>query len=191
MRLRQTTALVAASVGIALLSACSSSGSGDSTAAGSTPSTSPTAAAGSTIVDLASTTPTLSTLVKAVQAADLLSTLEAPGPYTVFAPTDEAFAKLPETVTTRLFLPCNKDALTKVLTYHVLASKVAAADITPGSVATVEGENVTLAVDGGTVKVNDATVTSADIAASNGVVHVIDSVLVPPSVDPAALKSVC
>lgn len=185
-------ALVALSLlGVVALAGCSSSGGSSSSAASSTPTLSSTAGAGAgDIVAVASATPELSTLVAAVKAADLVTTLQGAGPYTVFAPTNAAFTALPAGLVTKLLLPCNKDALVKVLTYHVLASKVTAAEITPGDVTTVEGSTVKLATDGG-VKVNDATVTMADVAASNGVVHVIDKVLVPPNVDLTTLKTTC
>lgn len=139
-----------------------------------------------TIVDIAATTEGFSTLVAAVTAADLVDTLNSEGPFTVFAPTDEAFAALPPGLLDALLLPENKDALVKILTYHVVAGQVMAADVTDGDVATVEGQTVTLStVDG--VTVNGANVIQADVVASNGVIHVIDAVIVPPDVDPAAL----
>jgi len=136
---------------------------------------------------VASASPDFSTLVAAVEAAGLVDTLNGTGPYTVFAPTNEAFAALPAGVLDKLLLPENKDVLTKILTYHVVAGEVMAADVQPGAVKTVEGQDITITVDNGTVKVNDATVTATDIDASNGVIHVIDGVLLPPGVDPAAL----
>lgn len=139
-----------------------------------------------TIVDIAAGAPDFSTLVAAAQAAGLVDTLNGEGPFTVFAPTDEAFAALPEGLVDALLLPENKDVLTKILTYHVVPGTVMAADIADGDVATVEGQNVTLSTADG-VTVNGATVVQADIVASNGVVHVIDAVIVPPDVDPAAL----
>lgn len=139
-----------------------------------------------TIVDIAAGAPDFSTLVAAAQAAGLVDTLNGEGPFTVFAPTDEAFAALPEGLVDALLLPENKDVLTKILTYHVVPGTVMAADIVDGDVATVEGQNITLSTADG-VTVNGATVVQADIVASNGVVHVIDAVIVPPDVDPAAL----
>jgi uncharacterized surface protein with fasciclin (FAS1) repeats len=139
-----------------------------------------------TIVDIAATTEGFSTLVAAVTAADLVDTLNSEGPFTVFAPTDEAFAALPDGLLEALLLPENKDVLVKILTYHVVPGQVMAADVTDGDVATVEGQTVTLStVDG--VTVNGANVIGADVVASNGVIHVIDAVIVPPDVDPAAL----
>ena len=144
------------------------------------------AAAPGTIVDIATGAADFSTLVAAAQAAGLVETLNGEGPFTVFAPTDEAFAALPPGLVDALLLPENKDILAKILTYHVVPGTVMAADIADGDVATVEGQNVTLSTMDG-VTVNGAKVIQADIVASNGVVHVIDAVIVPPDVDPAAL----
>ncbi len=181
---RQLALASIATAGVMALTACSSSTNSTAT----TPSASPTTG---TIVAVAAATPSLSTLVAAVQAAGLASTLDGAGPFTVFAPTNDAFAKLPAGVVDKLLLPCNKDALTKILTYHVVPAKVLAADIKPGTVATVEGQNVTLAASNNVVTVNGANVTTADVATSNGVVHVIDGVLLPPGLDPAGLKASC
>jgi uncharacterized surface protein with fasciclin (FAS1) repeats len=138
------------------------------------------------IVAVASANPDFSTLVAAVQAAGLVETLQSDGPFTVFAPTNEAFAALPAGLVDALLLPENVDALQAVLTYHVVAGKVLAADVADGEVATVQGENITLSTMGG-VKVNDANVIATDVMASNGVIHVIDAVIVPPSLDVASL----
>lgn len=146
------------------------------------------AAEAGTIVDVAVGAGTFNTLVAAVTAADLAETLSAEGPYTVFAPTDDAFAALPEGLVDALLLPENKDALVAILTYHVLGAEVPSSDVAAGDVETVQGESITLAVgDDGSVMVNDATVIAVDVEADNGVIHVIDSVLVPPSIDPAVL----
>merc|ERR1719163_1161470 len=132
------------------------------------------------IVQLAAATKDLSTLVTAVKAAGLVSTLEGKGPFTVFAPTNEAFAKLPKTALDYLLDPHNKADLAKVLTYHVVASAVKASDLKNGeSIKTVEGTSVTASVSKSGVKINDSNVTTADVLASNGVVHIIDSVLLP------------
>ncbi len=139
-----------------------------------------------TIVDIAVGNEDFSTLVAAVQAADLVDTLSGEGPFTVFAPTNEAFDALPEGLLDALLLEENKDVLVSILTYHVVAGEVTSDQVTDGDVATVEGQDITLSTEGG-VMVNDATVTTPDIMASNGVIHVIDTVLVPPDVDPAAL----
>ena len=120
------------------------------------------------------------TLVAAVKAAGLVDTLKGPGPFTVFAPTDEAFAKLPAGTLESLLKPENKAKLQKILTYHVVAGKVMAVDVMKlSSAKTVEGENVAINVKNGGVMVNNAHVTKTDIIASNGVIHVIDTVLLP------------
>ena len=138
------------------------------------------------IVAIASGNEDFSTLVAAVAAAGLVETLQGVGPFTVFAPTNEAFAALPAGLVDKLLLPENKDLLVKILTYHVVSGTVLAADVTAGDVPTVEGQNITITTDMG-VKVNGATVTATDIIASNGVIHVIDAVILPPDVDPSAL----
>jgi uncharacterized surface protein with fasciclin (FAS1) repeats len=145
------------------------------------------AAEGDTIVEVATTNGSFNTLVSAIQAADLVETLSGEGPYTVFAPTDEAFAALPAGTLDKLLLPENKEALTQVLTYHVVPGDIPASDIKTGAVATVEGGDVDISADAGEVTVNGAAVTQADVTASNGVIHVIDAVLLPPSLDLAAL----
>lgn len=139
-----------------------------------------------TIVDVAVGAGNFGTLVAAVTAADLVETLSGEGPFTVFAPTDEAFAALPAGVLDALLLPENKAVLAQILTYHVVSGMVMAADVTDGDVATVEGQNVTLSTMGG-VTVNGAKVIAADVMASNGVIHAIDAVILPPGVDVAAL----
>ena len=173
-------------VGVVALAGCSSS-SGN-TAAPATSSPMETAAAD--IVGVAGSNADLSTLVTAVKAAGLVGTLQGAGPFTVFAPTNEAFAALPAGVVDQILLPCNKDALAKILTYHVISGKVTAMDITPGNVETVEGQSVKLATEGG-VTVNDAKVVTADVPVGNGVVHLIDTVLVPSDVDVTMLKTTC
>lgn len=124
------------------------------------------------------------TLVAAVKAADLVDTLKGDGPFTVFAPTDEAFAKLPKGTVEELLKPENKNKLKAILTYHVVSGKVMAADVVKldgKTVKTVEGSPVAIKVDGGNVMVGNATVTKVDIQTSNGVIHVIDTVLLPPA----------
>ena len=132
-----------------------------------------------TIVGVAVDAGQFKTLVAAVKAAGLVDTLIGKGPFTVFAPTDEAFAKLPAGTVETLLKPENKDKLTAILTYHVLAGKVMAADVTTSNAKTVNGKEVAIKVDGGKVTVGAATVVKMDIAASNGVIHVIDTVLLP------------
>ena len=141
-----------------------------------------------TIVDVASNTDGLSTLAAAVGAAELVDTLNGEGPFTVFAPTDDAFEALPPGVLDALLLPENQETLAKILTYHVVPGSVMAADVPDGEVATVEGQTVTLSTADG-VTVNGATVTQADVIADNGVIHVVDAVILPPDVDPAALTA--
>jgi len=128
------------------------------------------------IVDTAVSAGSFKTLVAAVQQAGLVDTLKGSGPFTVFAPTDEAFAKIPKAKLDALLN--DKAALTKVLTYHVVPGKVMASDVKAGKVATVQGESLTLGTQGG-VSVDQAKVVKADIVADNGVIHVIDSVLIP------------
>jgi uncharacterized surface protein with fasciclin (FAS1) repeats len=128
------------------------------------------------IVDVAVKAGSFKTLVAAVQAAGLVDTLKGPGPFTVFAPTDEAFAKVPKATLDALLK--DKAALTKVLTYHVVPGKVMAADVKAGKVKTVQGQELTVKTDGG-VMVDSAKVTATDVAASNGVIHVIDTVMLP------------
>jgi uncharacterized surface protein with fasciclin (FAS1) repeats len=144
------------------------------------------AATTGTVVDVAVATDGFATLVAAVTAADLAETLSGMGPFTVFAPTDDAFAALPAGVLDALLLPENKEVLVKILTYHVVPASVLAADVTDGDVATVEGQTVKLSTADG-VTVNGAKVVTADVLASNGVIHAIDAVLVPADVDVAAL----
>jgi uncharacterized surface protein with fasciclin (FAS1) repeats len=130
------------------------------------------------IVDTAVQAGSFNTLAKALQAADLVSTLKGAGPYTVFAPTDEAFAKLPEGALQNLLN--NPEELKKVLLLHVVPGKVMAADVMKmDSATTVEGSDLSIEVRSNKVMVNDATVTKADIVASNGVIHVIDTVILP------------
>jgi uncharacterized surface protein with fasciclin (FAS1) repeats len=132
------------------------------------------------IVDVAAGAGKFNTLVAAAKAAGLVDTLKGAGPYTVFAPSDEAFAKLPKGTVEDLLKPENKEKLRSILTYHVIPGKVMAADIKgkKTSVKTVQGSDLAVdATDG--VKVNDANVVTADVAASNGVIHIIDSVVMP------------
>ena len=174
---------VGLAAGTLVLAACGSDGND---AADTTEVPAEEAAEVGTIVDVAVANGSFETLVAAVTAADLAETLSGDGPFTVFAPTDDAFAALPEGLVDALLLPENKDTLAKILTYHVVAGQVMAADVTDGDVATVEGQTVALSTDGG-VTVNGANVIIADVPASNGVIHAIDAVILPPDVDPAAL----
>lgn len=132
------------------------------------------------IVDTAIGAGSFGTLVAAVQAADLVEVLKGDGPFTVFAPTDEAFAKLPEGTVENLLKPENKDQLVAILTYHVVPGKVTADQVvTLSSATTVQGGDVAIAVEDGSVKVNGAKVVQTDIMTANGVIHVIDSVILP------------
>jgi uncharacterized surface protein with fasciclin (FAS1) repeats len=119
------------------------------------------------------------TLVAALKAAGLVETLQGPGPFTVFAPTDEAFAKLPKGTVEDLLKPENKAKLVAILTYHVVAGKVMAADVKTMKAKTVNGQSLNLKVAAGAVTVNNAKVVMTDVAASNGVIHVIDTVVLP------------
>src|SRR5271165_4714885 len=138
-----------------------------------------TVASAADIVDIA-VAGKFNTLVAAVKAAGLVDTLKGPGPFTVFAPTDEAFAKLPAGTVEELLKPENKSKLVAILTYHVVAGKVMAKDVMNlSSAKTVNGKSVTITQQNGTVMVDNAKVVQADIVASNGVIHVIDSVILP------------
>ena len=138
------------------------------------------------IVAVALATEGFSTLVAALTAAGLVEILQGEGPFTVFAPNDAAFAALPEGLLEKLLLPENIAVLTSILTYHVVGAKVLSTEVVAGDAASVEGSNLALTTDMG-VMVNDATVIQADVEASNGVIHVIDKVLVPPTVDLSTL----
>jgi len=133
------------------------------------------------IVDTAVEAGQFETLAAVLEAAGLVATLKGEGPFTVFAPTDEAFAKLPAGTVESLLKPENEGQLAAILTYHVVPGMVMAADVAGiDEVETVNGKMIDVNVDGSSVKVNDATVTAADIAATNGVIHVIDAVILPP-----------
>ena len=134
------------------------------------------------IVDLAVGNDNLKTLVAAVKAGGLVDVLKGDGPFTVFAPTDAAFAALPKGTLEMLLRPENKDKLVAILKYHVVSGKVMSGDLSNGQKAgTVQGQNVNVSINGKTVKINDAKVVAADVKAKNGVVHVIDKVILPPS----------
>ncbi len=134
------------------------------------------------IVSVAADAGSFETLAAALEAAGLTETLQGEGPFTVFAPTDDAFAALPEGVVEELLKPENKEQLAALLTYHVVPGEVKSEDITPGDVATVQGTSVNIAVEEGAVKVNNASVVSPDVEASNGVIHVVDAVILPPEI---------
>jgi len=138
------------------------------------------------IVQVASTTGGFATLVQAVAAAGLVETLQGTGPFTVFAPSDDAFAALADGLLDKLLLEENREILVSILTYHVVAGKVTSAEVASGAATTVEGSNIELTVGNG-IQVNGANVVLADVEASNGVIHVIDQVLIPPTVDVSKL----
>jgi uncharacterized surface protein with fasciclin (FAS1) repeats len=144
-----------------------------------------------TIVDVAVANGSFETLVAAVTAAGLAETLSSEGPFTVFAPTDDAFAALPEGLVDCLLLEENIDPLTAILTYHVVDGSVMSTDLTDGPVPTLQGEEITVDLTDGVTLNEDVAVAAADVEASNGVIHVIDGVLVPPSIDVAAFLETC
>ena len=145
-----------------------------------------TAAALGSVVEVAAASGSFSTLVAAIQVSGLAGTLSEGGPFTVFAPSEEAFAALPAGLLEKLLKPENKAVLAQILTYHVVSGKVLSSEVKDGAVASVEGSELTFSTTGG-VMVNDAKVITPDVQASNGVIHVIDKVLLPAGVDIAAL----
>lgn len=179
---KRTFTLAACLLALALGVAACGSDSEDTTtgggAAGQTTDTSTTAS--DNIVLVAQATPDLSTLVEALTAAELAETLEGPGPYTVFAPTNQAFEALGGTLDT-LLEPKNQEELAEILTYHVVPGELTSSELSDGQMLeTVQGDSLEVKIDGEEVTVNGATVVSPDVEASNGVVHVIDEVLLPP-----------
>ncbi len=180
--------IVAALLTLTLIAAACGSDESNDEAAAETPaaeSEAEVAEAPGTIVDVAVANGSFTTLVAAAQAAGLVETLSGDGPFTVFAPTDDAFAAALEALgLTAEELLGNTELLTSVLTYHVIAGEVPASQVVTmdgQSAATVNGAEVTITIDGDIVMVNDATVIAVDVEASNGIIHVIDSVLLPPS----------
>ena len=186
---------VAAIAGLVVLSACGSD-SNDADEAVATTEAAPVATEGEdmtettddmadepgTIVDVAVANGSFETLVAAVTAADLVDTLSSEGPFTVFAPTDDAFAALPEGLVDCLLLEENVDTLTAILTYHVVSGEVLSTDLTDGPVATVQTEEITVDLTDGVVLNETVNVIIPDVPASNGVIHAIDGVLLPPTV---------
>jgi uncharacterized surface protein with fasciclin (FAS1) repeats len=162
------TSLNSLKVGLAIL-----------TLAGATSLTAGTATKQKDLVGVAAEAGSFNTLVAAVKAAGLVETLQGDGPFTIFAPTDSAFAKLPPGTVDDLLKPQNKAKLVAVLTYHVVPGKIMAADVTTSKATTVNGQSLSIAVTEGGVTVDGARVVKADVAASNGVIHVIDSVILP------------
>ena len=179
------TIIAIAAASVLLLSACGSDGSTSDTTVAAVDETEMSTEVGN-IVEVAQGNEDFSTLVAAITAAGLGDALSGEGPFTVFAPTNAAFDALPAGLLEKLLLPENKEVLTKILTYHVVAAKVMAADVKAGDVTTLEGSTFAITTEGG-VKVNESKVTATDVAASNGVIHVIDAVLVPASVDVSSL----
>ena len=182
MKLRTLAVGVITFVAMGTLVAACSSDSSTST----TTTTAAAAPASKTIVQLAVGDPNLSDLVTAVKAAGLVSTLEGPGPFTVFAPDNAAFAALPAGTLTTLLEPANKAELTSILTYHVVPGALKASDISPGAVKTVNGASFTVNDTGGKLTITDGKGNTVDIVqtniiASNGVIHVISGVLMPPA----------
>jgi uncharacterized surface protein with fasciclin (FAS1) repeats len=196
--LKKSKNLLLATAAFGLMTTIAACGNPDTTSSTGTATTDPSAIAGSpvvtppvdaspnaatgTIADVLAGNPSYSTLLAAVQAAGLQQTLSGTDPLTVLAPTNEAFAALPAGTVDKLLLPENKEQLTKILTYHVVPGRVTSADIRPGAVATVEGQTVNVATSGNDITVNNASVSQPDISASNGVIHGIDAVLLPPDV---------
>lgn len=183
MRTRRLIAAVGVSTFlVAGLAACSSDS--DSKADKTTTTTAKAVKCDNTIVDVAAGNPDFSTLVTAVQKAGLVDTLNGKGPFTVFAPTNEAFAKIPADQLNAIL--ADKAQLTSILTYHVVAGKVMAADLKPGeqAVKTVEGSEAQVIVNDQGATYADANITATDIEPCNGVIHVIDSVVVPPAAKP-------
>ena len=132
-----------------------------------------------TVVEIATGNESFSTLVAAVKAAGLAEALSADGPFTIFAPNNEAFKKLPTGTVETLLKPENKEKLASILKYHVVSGKVMAADVKAGEVATLNGKKITIKITDGKVMIDGATVTKTDLAGANGVIHVIDSVVIP------------
>lgn len=190
MRTRTNRLIALGAVAAITLAACGddSDGGTSATTAAATPATTlapaTTMAEAGTIVEVAVAAGSFTTLVAAVEAAGLVETLSGPGPFTVFAPTDDAFAAALEALgLTAEELLADTEMLTSILTYHVIAGEVPASAVVTmdgQSAATVNGAEVTISVDGDAVMVNEANVTAVDVAASNGIIHVIDAVLLPP-----------
>ena len=189
-KMKKKIAVIAAA-SLMLLAACGSDDNATDTTVDGAPAADvkytpkDAADAGTIFVEIASSNEQFGTLFAAVAVAGLGDTLAGEGPFTLFAPTKAAFDALPQGLLTKLLLPANKAVLAEILAYHVVTGKIAAADVAAGDVATVQGENITIDTTDG-VKINTATVTGTDFPATNGVIHMINEVLVPPSVDVAA-----
>ena len=197
---RTSTRLVAVSAiaGLLALSACGSDSNDSSPATDAAASTEAMAETTDAmaeepgnIVEVAVGAGSFNTLVAAVQAAGLDGTLADGGPFTVFAPTDDAFAALPDGLVDCLLLPESSDALTAILTYHVVDGTVLSTDLEEVAVPTLQGENIEIGLTDGVTLNGSVNVAAADVLASNGVIHVIDGVLVPPSIDVEAFLASC
>jgi uncharacterized surface protein with fasciclin (FAS1) repeats len=198
---RTSTRLIAfgAIAGLITLSACGSDSNDSSSDATDAPAsteamaetTDAMAEEPGNIVEVAVGAGSFNTLVAAVQAAGLDGTLADGGPFTVFAPTDDAFAALPAGLVDCLLLPESSDALTAILTYHVVDGMVMSTDLTDGPVTTLQGEDITVDLTDGVTLNGSVNVVAADVEASNGVIHVIDGVLVPPSIDVEGFLAAC
>ena len=174
--MRTQTLLISTLLSVAALAGCAKDAPEAANTASQVLAERPTA----NIVTVAASAGQFNTLVAAVKAAGLAETLQSPGPFTVFAPTDEAFAKLPAGTVDSLLLPENKAKLASILKYHVVAGEVLAADVVKlDSADTVEGQPVSISATDAGVRVNNANVIKTDVMASNGVIHVIDTVLIP------------
>ena len=145
------------------------------------PAVSPAPQAGGTIVEVAAANPALRNLSAAIQAGGLTATLKGQGPFTVFAPTDQAFLVVPAATRQQLLQPQNRKTLTRILSYHIVPGELSSSQLKPGTVKTLEGQTLTVQT-GSQVTVNNARVIQPDIQASNGVIHVIDRIIVPPDV---------
>ena len=180
MTKRLMTLMVAVAAVAALAVFASACGDDDTEATATTEQPESSQPAEQDVVVLAQGERNLSTLVEAVTAAELVDTLKAEGPYTVFAPTNKAFAALGQDQLSELLQPKNRDQLKSILTYHVVPGELTADRLKDGQqLETVEGQSLTVSINGGTVKIDDATVVRPDVNASNGVAHVIDGVLTP------------
>ncbi len=173
--------LIASLLMIPIVSSCASQTAQAPVVATTSPASPPTPQAGGTIVEVAAANPALRNLTAAIQAGGLTETLKGQGPFTIFAPTDQAFSVVPAALRQKLLQPQNRKTLTRILSYHVVPGELSSSQLNSGAIKTLEGQ--TLAVQTGSqVTVNNAKVTQPDIQASNGVIHVIDRILVPPDV---------
>ena len=182
----KTKLLALAVTALIALAACGADGSTGDTTRPASDSTQVMAEPG-TIVEVAQSNADFSTLVAAITAAGLVEALSGQGPLTIFAPTNAAFEALPNGLLNKLLLPENKETLAKILTYHVVVAKVMAANVMAGNITSLEGSTFAITTEDGIKINNSSNVTATDIAASNGVIHVIDTVIVPPSVELSVL----